>query len=564
MSLKCPRQRGGTTDAGIRLVMLMTVLSMGVPVPCLAAVRSVQQFLAQKENWKESGRVVIEGRVSAMNRKTLILQKCSRVIDFRSDRTLPEASGSSVVEVNGTLVRDGKTGLLYVQVASVRLIPNDVQRVQYQKNKLPRNEVAPWYALGDWAINRANYYGKKDDPLYREAGILFKLAVIKERRSLDPRTPETLRALAVKSDRYGVESSVSMSLVHESYVLEWRQDRLIASAEELLGLATSVASALPGAEQPISEKDNVADLRRQYRDDPLKLYADTEVETRRNQIHRLLYQEIVEQAIQRKEEPDGRNGKMIAKIITDYLPERITEVEAQLDAERNWRLKNVQTFRRAEMIALRKEFLELDDTDSAAQALEKWFARKEIELRTRGLDGLLDLATEYEIRYDLVDDRQEKERIQKKTVALLIDAYHKNPGFGTTSSRLEEYGYRLRDGVWRTPAEVKTFNSDPRQRAMAEGLVVAGMTGVEVIKARGKPDRVCRILTARSVIELWTYGTTEESPLVVRLVRSGNRKFSVVTDEKRVRQTVGLRIAEPDSSAGSESGESRSSEPEPK
>jgi len=99
---------------------------------------------------------------------------------------------------------------------------------------------------------------------------------------------------------------------------------------------------------------------------------------------------------------------------------------------------------------------------------------------------------------------------------------------------------------------------------MAEGLVVAGMTGVEVIKARGKPDRVCRILTARSVIELWTYGTTEESPLVVRLVRSGNRKFSVVTDEKRVRQTVGLRIAEPDSSAGSESGESRSSEPEPK
>ncbi|MFP6764973.1 MAG: hypothetical protein VB858_15205 [Planctomycetaceae bacterium] len=536
MSLRRDPHRSGNPRSGIWTVVAMTMWWAVFPVTGFAATKSVQQFLAQKENWKASSRISIEGRVSIMKGKTLILQKCSRMIDFRSDRVLPEATGGSVVEVVGGLVRDEKTGVFHVQVTSVRLLPSDVQRVQIQRNKLPRNEVAPWYALGEWATHRADYYGKTNDPLYSEAAILFKLAVLKERRLLEPATPENLRALAVKSERYGVESSIGTSFVHASYNLEWQQNRLKATAEELLGLATSVASALPGAGDPVASQIDVKELRKRYQNDPLKLYEDSDVEVIRHRLHRLLYQQIVEKAILEKEEPDGRNGKIIAKIITDYLPERIAEVTAYQAEERNWRLKNVQTFPRSEMIKLRGEFLDIDDRDSAAQALEKWFSRKETELRIRGVDGLLDLATEYEIRYDLVDNEQEKDRIQKKIVMLLMDAYRKNPGFGTTSSRLEELGYRLRDGVWRTPTEMKRFHSAPRQRAMAEGRIVRGMTDVEVVKALGKPDRVCRILTARNVIELWAFGKADESILVVRLIRSGNRKVSVVTDWKQIRQ----------------------------
>ena len=132
----------------------------------------------------------------------------------------------------------------------------------------------------------------------------------------------------------------------------------------------------------------------------------------------------------------------------------------------------------------------------------------------------------------------------------------------STSSRLEGFGYRLRDGVWRTPAEVKKFNSAPRQRAMAEGLVVPGMTDAEVIKARGKPDRVSRILTARSVIELWAYGKMDEAPLVVRLIRSGNRKVSIVTGEKRVLQPARPLGSELETDAVSESVDGRLSDPD--
>ena len=44
-----------------------------------------------------------------------------------------------------------------------------------------------------------------------------------------------------------------------------------------------------------------------------------------------------------------------------------------------------------------------------------------------------------------------------------------------------------------------------------------------------------RVLTARNVIELWAYGAPDETPLVVRLVRTGNRKVSIVTEWKQLR-----------------------------
>ena len=61
------------------------------------------------------------------------------------------------------------------------------------------------------------------------------------------------------------------------------------------------------------------------------------------------------------------------------------------------------------------------------------------------------------------------------------------------------------------------------------------MTNDEVFTSLGKPDRVTRVLTARNVIELWAYGAPDETPLVVRLVRSGNRQVSIVTDWKQLR-----------------------------
>ena len=298
-----------------------------------------------------------------------------------------------------------------------------------------------------------------------------------------------------------------------------------------------MASALPGGGDALADTSVVKDLKTRYFVDPQKFYDETSSdEVARKKLHRILYQKVVEEAIRKEEDPDGKNGKVVARIIKDYLPERINEADAYLVAERNWRLKNVASFLRPEMLSLREEFVKLGEREKAADVLEKWFAKKDSELRRQGVDGLLDLASEYEIRHDLLEDDEtaEKKRIHDRIIEILMDAYRKNSDLGSTKRRLEEYGYRLRDGKWKTPEEIEKHLNTPRQRAMAEGRVVAGMTDKEVVKSLGKPDRVSRILTARTVIELWAYGAPDETPLVVRLVRTGNRSQSIVTHWKQL------------------------------
>ncbi|MBC8290303.1 MAG: hypothetical protein H8E37_08300 [Planctomycetes bacterium] len=353
----------------------------------------------------------------------------------------------------------------------------------------------------------------------------------------EDRPPKKLRERATRARRYNSDDTARMSIIHESYLMDWRSIRLRGESGELLGLATTMAAALSGGDDPLADTSVVKDLRTRYFVDPQKFYDETAGdEVTRKKLHRILYQKVVEEAIKKEKAPDGRNGKVVAKIIKDYLPERIDEADAYIVAERNWRLKNVGTFRRPEMLTLREEFLKLGEREKAAEVFERWFAKKESELRRQGIDGLLDLASEYEIRHDLLDDDEtaEKKAVHDKIIEILMDAYRKNPDLGSTRRRLEEYGYRLRNDEWKTPEEIEQFLNSPRQRAMAEGRVVAGMTGTEVIKSLGKPDRVSRVLTARSVIELWAYGAPDETPLVVRLVRTGNRSRSIVTHWKQL------------------------------
>lgn len=505
------------------------------------AAISVEDFLAAKPRWEkladQNRPMVVEGRVSTMKGRTIILQKCSKEIKFVSERDLPSATGSDVAEVSGRLQRDETTQQIFFFVERVKVIDNDLLRVQKQRRDLPKNDADAWYALGDWALNRAKFYGKTDDPLYAESKRIFELAISRERRLMEDRTPKKLRELATKARRYSIDEAARMSIVHESYLMDWKNIRLRGESGELLGLATTMASALAGGGDPLADTSVVKDLKTRYFVDPQKFYDEASGdEVTRKKLHRILYQKVVEEAIKKEEDPDGKNGKVVAKIIKDYLPERIDEADGYIVAERNWRLKNVASFLRPEMLSLREEFVKLGEREKAAEVFEKWFAKKDSELRRQGVDGLLDLASEYEIRHDLLDDDEtaEKKRIHDRIIEILMDAYRKNPDLGSTKRRLEEYGYRLRDGEWKTPEEIEQFLNTPRQRAMAEGRVVPGMTGKEVVKSLGKPDRVSRILTARTVIELWAYGAPDETPLVVRLVRTGNRSKSIVTHWKQL------------------------------
>jgi hypothetical protein len=68
------------------------------------------------------------------------------------------------------------------------------------------------------------------------------------------------------------------------------------------------------------------------------------------------------------------------------------------------------------------------------------------------------------------------------------------------------------------------------ERAIREGRVEPGMTAGNVRRALGEPLSKARAATAGQVTEIWTYGLSDASRLVVRLMKRAEQKESTVVD----------------------------------
>ena len=511
--MSCSKSRG--------CLLTLVALFLLTGSACQAAVISVEQFLAKKKNWANmTGRTLkIEGRVSTMNERILIFRKVSG-ITFRAREDLPKGRRERVcAEVTGQIFQDAETGFLLFDVHRIKVLPNDQDRLDRLRIDLPRNDPEPWYELARWALGRAEFYDdpKHDTELRQSAMGLIESAIRRERNMLEFRDYPNLQKLHRKARGHGVSQELLLSILHEAHYTEWRNKRKSSSGEELFGLASAVASELPGAETPTEENADLLKLRKDYLESPKQVYdEETQIETRRK-LHRVLYREIILDGIDQLEEPTGKNGAKIAKLVEQYLPEEKSLAESYYAKERNWRLSQVASFRRREMLELREEFQKLGQEDKADQALERWFREREKLLRDEGADGLVELAAEYD---DLLNDPH-------RAIDILLEAYRANSGLGLIQDRLEAYGYKLIDGEWKGPREIEELMNTPINRAMREGRVIPRMTNTQVVKTLGRPDSVTRILTAKNVIEYWVYGQAP-SRTSIRMYRPRHRRVSYV------------------------------------
>ena len=123
---------------------------------------------------------------------------------------------------------------------------------------------------------------------------------------------------------------------------------------------------------------------------------------------------------------------------------------------------------------------------------------------------MLQLADEY--RTLLNDDSQ--------SVTLLMEAYKLDPTLPDASQRLQQLGYTLKGGQWRTAAgqpvpEESTSNS----KQPAE--LAAGITATQARKILGSPNRIATVLTAEGTTQLWYYGKSGTSRLLIHLAKRG-------------------------------------------
>jgi len=500
------------------LVLFASLSLVHFSQTCSAAGRSVEEFLKTKPRWPEliGSTFRIEGRVATGAGTVLKLHKLPLL--FVSEEELPELRGSDLaVEVVGKL-RKRETGVLEFELITLRKTESDTQRVNRLRVDLPRNDPEPWYELGDWATNRVRFYqsGRElDRQLTNEATSIYRMAIRKERTIMKEPTFNRLRELAFKSEKYGLGAEFKLPLLYEAHYRSWHNVNVKASSDELATIALRIAKELPEADKPVDEFD--AELVAEWRKGPVGYYT-TSSELIRPQLHRLLYQEVMLESIEKDADIDGRNGDEIAARLKKHLPEFNERAESYRQKALDWRVDHATDLSRSDVVELKQELVAAGQEARGDQVIRRWFTPVEARLRRNGATGLIDLAFEYE---ELFDDGE-------TAVALLLEAYRLKQG-SYVAERLEGYGYVQIEGRWRRKDEVQTGDASPIQIAIRTGRIIRGMTSAHVRSAMaGQPDSITRVLTSREVIEYWIYRSESGSGLSIRMSRPLNRHEGIV------------------------------------
>ena len=481
--------------------------------PVVAGLISTEAFLELKPKWERlvGSKFQIEGRVSTAGGNTLVMLKMQQ-LNFVSEEEVPKIKPKETVEIHGMLARDEDEKLIF-RVTSVKKLISDVDRLNRSRLDLRADKPNEWFKLGDWAIARGVFYS--DDKLISEGRKLHLSGLSREHTRLRVKDYQSLRAMALKAEELNLGEALKIEYLYEGNYRDWQNERRVATSLQLAGIGSRVVRDLPAAGTPLPNFPEA--LRKAWQESPLTGYRTTKSLSVRNQYHRLLYQEIMLESIQIDAHPDGKNGKEIASRLRREVPEFGALADQYVTDELDWRLKNITTLSRFDMLALQREFEERGEPDNAEQAIDDWFRNREAQLLKQGVDGLIDLATEYE---ELMNDKNE-------AIRLLLMADRKKPGIGIVGERLERHGYEYMDDQWRDPDEVRERRNTAINVAMREGRVTKGMTAAQVEKTLGRPMAKTRILTGRNVIEYWMFGTSG-ARLSVRLQRLANRREPIV------------------------------------
>lgn len=463
-----------------------------------AGVLSVQE-LNQAQAQLVGHAVQVEGRILLLGKNQLRLRNCDMV--FRADGALPEIPRRARnVEITGRIIKEDARP--FFQIDSLRELPDDIDTFQNKRRQVPAHSIADWIKLGDWATARGMFY--KDQELLSRGEEAYLKGISIERTHIPKNDANGFFKLAAKVQRMNLPESLSQSLVHEGYYLLWHASQQEKSVDALEQLATSMARDLPGATEPLVA--DVAALRKEYLSRPLPTY-DAADARKRHEIHRILYDDVVLRSIVGRLAPDASNGFEIADMIDRQLPERHALAESYRNKTLAVRAAEVEKLPRKEVLALADQYRSRDQPRQAEQVLETWLTLRLRKLPPDDTEGMLQLADEYRTLLKRPD----------AALRLLLDAYRRNPDSAEVKEQLERTGLHLRDGIWLTDEQFTARPEGKIDQAMREGRVEAGMTGTQVRKSLGEPQKMSRTASSGQITEVWIYTQADSSQLAVQL-----------------------------------------------
>jgi hypothetical protein len=480
---------------------------------------SVMQFEEKIREWKAEQKLpppltyTVEGRVSLYSKDRLRLSRCE--VPFFSKSELPEFSHKAPnVEITGKIAVDSRTGEYSFDISSVREVASDLEKFNELLRKVRQQPAEKWYELGRWAEARGEFY--KDSVLLARSEEVYRQAIEIERKGLARDKPEALLELAEKSSKYRVPLALRQEIVHEAFYRLWKSSQKL-TIPEIKALAARMADQLPDSTKELSYWPDV--LFKKYLSNPLETYASADDATRRT-IHRLLYADLLMRTITPRLQADAGTGFELADEIDRLVFELHNRAEEYRDAALKSRVAEIEKLTRSQVLELAEKYRERQKPREADQVLESWLTKRLRSLEPDDTEGLLELTDDYRrlLRQDRIADR------------LLIEAWKRNPKAVDIIERLQKLGYHLFEGKWLSASEFADRPEGQLESAIRQGRIESGMTAGNVRRAMGEPLSKARAATAGQVVEIWTYGLSDASRLVVRLVKRAEQKEALVVE----------------------------------
>lgn len=502
-----PRQRPKSALCTSLLALFLLLVPSSVRA---AGAQSMESFLELKPKWGDlvGSSFRIEGHYAFLVRDSLKMKNCD--LPFKSSQPIKLPGASRVVEVSGRLAKDMNTGKLYFEVDQVKQLPTDLQTLADRERAILRGTAKQWYELAEWAASRGKFYS--DEELIERAQVANRKGLNLERKELKELTPDALRALTARIPELGLEDSLRLDWLHESYCLEWEAlqksarpvdltaDELDLTKDPLFQLLERLDKDLPGAKTPAGEVLPL--LANEYRRNAALTYHNAS-EAKRRTLDRLFHAEIATTAIARITKPDGSNGSEVANRIDELIPEQHALAEKHRDAELAFFAKTSATLTRNQLGDLVQRCKDRKQEALANEAITRWLTRREQSLRKDGVTGLIQLSDE---RLALLQDRP-------GAGALLLEALQVAPKNEDIIERLKKLGYQEVNGQWVAPQAIPAVpnvplpvaNETELERFIRLGVPKIGMTPAQLLKCLGSPQSLTRVASSGRVTETWTY-----------------------------------------------------------
>ncbi|MGQ0633174.1 MAG: hypothetical protein ACT4QC_01075 [Planctomycetaceae bacterium] len=507
--------------AGARLWPLLVV--MACPAVARADAISVAEFNAKVEHWRAARKdppavqLDVEGRMQRLGPRSVRFKECLVPIELEADLPAPTRRNPNA-QATGVVVRDPVTGGYSFRVQEFRELPADVERFLETRRHIRGQPAVKWFELGDWARARGEFY--KDDELIARSDEAYQEAIELERRETGKDNPQLLFDLAGKAARYRLSPALSDQLRFEGAWRLWKSQPDVRGAA-LDTLIETLAEHLAGATEPAPTLP--ADMRKQLEVDPLEAYRLAD-QVGRATFRRLLYALALERKLSLEVLPDASNGFAVAENIDRLLPERRALAEQLRDRALAARSRDVEKLLLPDVLDLTQKYRDLKQPALAEHLIETWLTLHRRKLEPDDTEGLLQLTESYRslLKRDEFADR------------LLIAAWERNRSATDIAERLQQAGYRLKDGRWLSERELRALPLTPIEQAIRDGRVESGMTASQVRRSLGEPQTVARSVTSGQVVEVWSFDQAGATRLIVRLRKSRRQSEAVVAEVSQV------------------------------